>query len=121
MNTKQQRFADEYLKDYNATQAAIRSGYSRRTAEQIGFQLLKKTSVADYVKSRCQTIADKLGIDAEYVLSNLKQIGQLTKPTRQEANPAVSLKAFEFLGKHLRLFEENDKKQSNITINVVQF
>lgn len=45
--TAQQRlFVAEYLKDNNATQAAIRAGYSKKTAEQIGYQLLQKTSVA---------------------------------------------------------------------------
>ena len=42
---KQQRFVDEYLIDLNATQAAIRAGYSEKTAEQQGYQLLQKTSV----------------------------------------------------------------------------
>ena len=121
MNERQQRFCDEYLIDYNGTQAAIRAGYSPRTANEQASRLLTDVSIRDYVKSRQQTIANKLGIDAEYVLSNMKQISQLTKPTRAEANPAVSLKALEFLGKHLRLFEEDDKKQSNITINLVQF
>ena len=48
--TDQQRlFVAEYLKDHNATQAAIRAGYSKKTAEQIGYQLLQKTSVAQAI------------------------------------------------------------------------
>ncbi|EPG3452758.1 terminase small subunit [Klebsiella oxytoca] len=48
--TAQQRlFVAEYLKDNNATQAAIRAGYSKKTAEQIGYQLLQKTSVAQAI------------------------------------------------------------------------
>ena len=48
--TDQQRlFVAEYLKDNNATQAAIRAGYSKKTAEQIGYQLLQKTSVAQAI------------------------------------------------------------------------
>ncbi len=48
--TDQQRlFVAEYLKDNNAKQAAIRAGYSKKTAEQIGYQLLQKTSVAQAI------------------------------------------------------------------------
>nr|DAY62032.1 MAG TPA: Terminase small subunit [Caudoviricetes sp.] len=48
--TGQQRlFIAEYLKDSNATQAAIRAGYSKKSAEQIGYQLLQKTSVAQII------------------------------------------------------------------------
>lgn len=45
LTPKQQLFVQEYLVDLNATQAAIRAGYSANTAEQIGYQLLQKTSV----------------------------------------------------------------------------
>ena len=46
---KQQRFADEYLIDLNATQAAIRAGYSERSAEQQGNRLLGNDKVAAYI------------------------------------------------------------------------
>ena len=45
LTAKQQRFVEEYLVDLNATQAAIRAGYSKKTAEQQAYQLLQKTSV----------------------------------------------------------------------------
>lgn len=44
LTARQQRFVDEYLCDLNATQAAIRSGYSKKTAEWIGPQLLTKVT-----------------------------------------------------------------------------
>ena len=121
LNPKQRRFADEYLVDGNAKQAAIRAGYSIKSADQIGFQLLNKTTVSAYLKKKSQTIADKLGIDAEFVLRNMRDIGNHTKPTKAESNPAVSLKAYELLGKHLKLFEEDAKGNQNITVNIVQF
>lgn len=49
LTDQQQLFVAEYLKDGNATQAAIRAGYSKKTADQIGHQLLKKTSVAQAI------------------------------------------------------------------------
>ncbi|AUQ97905.1 terminase small subunit [Phaeobacter inhibens] len=63
LNEKQKRFAEEYLIDLNATQAAIRAGYSERTAEQQGYQLLQKTSVMEAVREAplyCQTLTFKL-------------------------------------------------------------
>ena len=45
LSAKQQRFVDEYLVDLNATQAAIRAGYSEKTAGAQGFDLLKKPEI----------------------------------------------------------------------------
>lgn len=50
LTDKQQRFVDEYLIDLNATQAAIRAGYSEKTADSIGLQLLRKTQVAEAIE-----------------------------------------------------------------------
>lgn len=68
--TDQQRlFVAEYLKDHNATQAAIRAGYSKKTAEQIGYQLLQKTSVAQAIAQQQKaSIVRTLG-SADEVLS----------------------------------------------------
>lgn len=49
MTDKQRRFCDEYLVDMNATQAAIRAGYSKRTARQIGNQNLSKFDIKNYI------------------------------------------------------------------------
>ena len=51
LTEKQKRFCHEYLKDSNATQAAIRAGYSERTAKEGGYENLTKPHVADYLKS----------------------------------------------------------------------
>lgn len=49
LTPKQQRFVEEYLIDLNATQSAIRAGYSEKTADSIGLQLLRKTQVAEAI------------------------------------------------------------------------
>lgn len=49
LTPKQKLFVDEYLIDLNATQAAIRAGYRPDNAEQMGYQLLQKTSVSDAI------------------------------------------------------------------------
>ena len=52
MTAKQKRFCDEYLTDLNATQAAIRSGYSEKTAYSIGNENLKKPEIQEYIQKR---------------------------------------------------------------------
>ena len=52
LTAKQQRFCDEYLTDLNATQAAIRAGYSQKTAGVIASENLKKPNIQEYIKKR---------------------------------------------------------------------
>lgn len=75
LTDKQARFVDEYLVDMNATQAAIRAGYSEKTAEQIGHQLLKKTSVAEAVAEKQRKLAEKTGVTVERIVAELAKIG----------------------------------------------
>jgi len=71
LTPKQQRFVDEYLCDLNATQAAIRAGYSEKNADVIGYQLLRKTSVsAEIVRCRKQ-ITEKCQVTQERVIAEL--------------------------------------------------
>jgi phage terminase small subunit len=76
MTPKQARFIDEYLIDLNATQAAIRAGYSAKTAEQIGHQLLKKASVAAEIDRRRKAMSGTAIMSATEVLTELSRIGR---------------------------------------------
>ena len=49
LTDKQKRFVEDYLVDLNATQAAVRAGYSAKTAEQQAYQILQKTSVSEAI------------------------------------------------------------------------
>ncbi|HEX8577981.1 MAG TPA: terminase small subunit [Allosphingosinicella sp.] len=75
LSEKRARFVAEYLVDSNATQAAIRAGYSPATAEQQGHQLLKNTSVAEAVEAGRKRIMNKLEITQERVATELAKIG----------------------------------------------
>lgn len=75
MTGKQERFCDEYMIDLNAKQAAIRAGYSPKTAEQIGNQLLHKTSVLTEIRKRRAEQSKRTGITADRVLLELARIG----------------------------------------------
>lgn len=75
LTPKQRRFVAEYLIDLNATQAAIRAGYSAKTAEQQGHQLLKKTSVSEAILKAQNKTAAKLEITKERIVQELAKIG----------------------------------------------
>lgn len=68
LTPKQERFVEEYLIDLNATQAAIRAGYSVKTAEDIGRQLLRKTPVAAAITSQRAKVSERAEINAAWVL-----------------------------------------------------
>lgn len=75
LTKKQKVFVEEYLIDLNATQAAIRAGYSPDTAEQIGYQLLQKTSVSNEISKAMAERSRRTGINQDRVLQELAKIG----------------------------------------------
>lgn len=75
MNDKQKRFVDEYLVDSNATQAALRAGYSEKTAYSQGQRMLSHPAIAAAISAKQARIAKKLEITAEAVLGELAKIG----------------------------------------------
>lgn len=74
LTDKQARFIREYLIDLNATQAAIRAGYSQKTAEEIGYENLRKPQIADAIQKAQDKQAEKLEISAERVLKEYARI-----------------------------------------------
>ncbi|MBT8411783.1 MAG: terminase small subunit [Octadecabacter sp.] len=71
LTAKQARFVEEYLIDLNATQAAIRAGYSKKTADQQAHHLLKKSQVAKALSEAKAKRSERTKIDADWVLSRL--------------------------------------------------
>lgn len=74
LTEKQQRFVDEYLIDLNATQAAIRAGYSARSADKIGPELLGKTGVKELIRARQALLRERVQIRQVEVLAALAAI-----------------------------------------------
>ena len=74
LNAKQQRFVDEYLKDSNATQAAIRAGYSKKTAGSIGDENLKKPDIKKEIKRRQAILTKKAGLTAEQIINEVSSL-----------------------------------------------
>ncbi|CAN2966218.1 terminase small subunit [Pseudomonas fluorescens] len=75
LTAKQQRFVDEYLIDLNATQAAIRVGYSKKTADQQASRLLTNVKVREYLAQRQADRANRTEITQDKVLKELAKIG----------------------------------------------
>jgi phage terminase small subunit len=75
LTAKQQTFVEEYLIDLNATQAAIRAGYSAKNADKIGSELLGKTRVAEAVSMAMAERSRRTGINQDRVLQELARIG----------------------------------------------
>ena len=74
-NPKQSAFCREYVLDYNGTQAAIRAGYSKRTAYSQSFDLLKKPEIQKEIQSLESRIENKVLITKEKILRELSMIG----------------------------------------------
>lgn len=74
LTAKQQRFCDEYLIDLNATQAAIRAGYSAKTAKQIGQENLTKPDLQEYISKRMEQKESGLIADQDEVLRYLTSV-----------------------------------------------
>jgi phage terminase small subunit len=75
LTVKHKRFVEEYMIDKNATQAALRAGYSKKTAHAIGHELLSKPHVAAAIEAGLASLAKKSGITAERVIAELGKMG----------------------------------------------
>ena len=75
LTARQARFVDEYLIDLNATQAAVRAGYSKKTAGQVGFENLKKPEIAAAVQEAQEARSERTEITQDQVLRELALIG----------------------------------------------
>jgi len=100
LTEKQKKFCNEYLIDLNGTQAAIRAGYSKKTAYSIAEENLRKPDIKTYIKAK----QDKLKAKTEITLENIvKSIYEDALNGEQEGN---RLKAKDMLMKHLGGYTE---------------
>jgi phage terminase small subunit len=117
MTPKQRAFVSEYLIDLNATQAAIRAGYSAKTAGQGGDQLLKNIEVAAAIAKAQAERADKCDIDALWVLREAKSTYEAA---RAGDNHSAAVSALKLVGSHVDVnaFEERVSTKHSGTIVV---
>lgn len=120
LTEKQKRFADEYIISGNATQAAIKAGYSKKTAAVIGTENLIKPNIKNYIDERLEELKSERTADAQEVLEYLTSVmrgneteevligvGEGVQSTVQkEVGAKDRLKAAELLGKRFALFTD---------------
>lgn len=134
LTDKQRRFCDEYLVDANATAAAIRAGYSKRTAASIGAENLIKPDIKNYIARRMAEKEAELIADQDEVLQYLtsvmrgrsrssvvvvENVGDYMSEAREmEKGPDEKerLKAAELLGRRHNLFSEKVKVDVNLPV-----
>jgi len=142
LTDKQAMFCKEYMIDLNATQAAIRAGYSEHTAAAIGAENLAKPYIHEELQRLMEKRSNKLELTAEYILNNIIEIGnrcmqripvmvrdgkhwkQKTEFGDNDEEVGVwefkeggALKAQELLGKHLKLFVDKERADINLNLN----
>lgn len=146
LTKKQEMFVEEYIIDLNATQAAIRAGYSKKTARQIGEQNLSKLDIRKAIDERLAEKKEKLIMKQDEILERLTQQGRreatdyqvviTEKPVTNEKGDVVAIeklpeivevptqnkdviKALETLGKYYVMWtDKQEVTQRNIEINI---
>lgn len=142
LTDKNIRFCEEYLKDLNATEAAIRTGYSKKTAAAQASRLLTNVKLQEYIAELKQKRTERTEITADYVLTGIKEVAErcmqrspvmvfdysqkalVQKKDEDDNNiwefdSAGANKAFELLGRHIGLFEkDNNQAKANIIVNI---
>jgi len=113
LTPKQERFIEEYLISLNATDAAIKAGYSEKTATKIGSENLTKPDIIEAIRIKQTKTSQKLEITRESILVDLKRIQGNTEST----NTNASLKSIEL---QIKLLGLNAPLESITTIKTEQ-
>nr|DAP55891.1 MAG TPA: Terminase small subunit [Caudoviricetes sp.] len=134
LTLKQQRFADEYIISGNATDAAIKAGYSKKTANRIATENLSKLVIQTYIDEKLKELSDKKIADQQEVLAYLTSVlrGETqseivvveglgegvsrAKPIQKAPDEKERLKAAELLGKRMGLFKDKLDVTANVPV-----
>ena len=117
LNHRQERFVQEFLADLNATQAAIRAGYSEKGAHVRGSELLSIRKVRNAIEARKADLAERAGVTEQWVVDRLRDVHAASMEARPvldkngeekgfSFNPAAANRSLELLGKHTGMFQE---------------
>ena len=141
LTPKQQRFVDEYLIDLNATQAAIRAGYSEKTAYSVGSENLRKPEVQEAIQEAQEKRVGRTEVTQDYVLKTIvetiERCQQIRPVLDRKGNPVLVeveegelkaaftfdasnvLKGADLLGKHLGMFKDKVEHSGGITVSSI--
>lgn len=136
LTAKQKRFCDEYLIDLNATQAAIRAGYSKRSARQIADKNMSKDDIQEYINARMAEKEKDLIADQDEVLKYLTSVlrGESksteivveglgdgmseARTIQKEPSEKDRLKAAELLGKRYGIYTDKVEADVDMELNI---
>lgn len=137
LTPKQKAFADFYIELGNATEAAIKAGYSKRTAKEAGYENLTKPHIKSYIEERMKEIESERIAKAEEVLAFLSSslrgdvleevvaaesdgVGGM-KPVivKKQLSAKDRIKAAELLGKRYALFTEKVDLDGNLEVTII--
>ncbi len=136
LTAKQQRFCDEYLIDLNATQAAIRAGYSKKTARQMANENMSKPYIREYIDKRLAEKESELIADQDEVLKYLTSVlrgeSQSTeiviegvgegcseaRTIQKKPSEKDKLKAAELLGKRYGIYTDKVEAEVDMELNI---
>lgn len=136
LNPRQARFVSEYLVDLNGKQAAIRAGYSERSAKQTACRLLGEAAVKKAVTSAMEKRQERTGLSQDEVIQDLRELRDIcmgrkkvkvmtivknsregtAEPVEVEGvmfEPSSANRALELLGRHMRMFTDKMDVVSN--------
>ena len=130
LNEKQKQFCEEYIIDLNGTQAAVRAGYSAKTANEQAAQLLAKLSIQEYICELKNKRSERVKYSQDELMRDILEV----KNRCMQANPVLDKegnetgiwkfdsnganKALDMLAKHVGFYEtDNKQKAFNISVN----
>ncbi len=132
MTAKQKRFCNEYLIDCNATQAAIRAGYSAKTAYSVGQRMLKNVEVKKYIDEQFEKLKNDNIADTQEIMEYLTSVMRgeqkeqvplmyYDKQILEEKSASIKerLKAAELLGKRYSLFTEKMELETAASVKIM--
>lgn len=136
MTDKQKRFCEEYIIDCNGTQSAIRAGYSKKTARQIGDRMLSKVDIRKYIDELLEQKKSESIASADEVLRYLTSVirGEAeseeiitvgigegmseVQHVSKKPNEKERLKAAELLGKRYGIYTDKIEESVDMDLNV---
>lgn len=129
LTQKQKLFVKFYVKSGNATEAAVKAGYSKSTARSIASENLTKPYIKKVINQKMSEIEKKLGLSKDWVLerlaSNVERCRQAEPVLDKEGNvtgeykfdAAGSNKALELLGRHYKMFTDRTEHEGTVTLS----
>ena len=131
-----ERFCQEYVVDYNGTQAAIRAGYKENAARQQASRLLADTDILSRVHELQEELVGRLAVSRDYVILELidtykccrepspvlkydPSTGDMEETGMYQFDSKGALRALELLGKHLGMFDKQKKEQIGEGVQII--